>query len=182
MGDFSVRHAKTEVPNSFFLIIFFSNVDSMGYKQKLKQKRKAAQSVPKSDRNNPPEMAMALIVELFSKVGSLGSPTYPAILLHEELPGSVLKGGYGVLNDKAYFHTAWVEHDGKTYDPATEILQRVEDSFSDSVVLSETPKGLRVDDGVDTEIISRYLQDPESWWKHPPSGINRMRKFLRSAG
>ena len=159
----------------------------MGYKNKVKRDRKAAAVVetPALLGKNP-DLVMASVIDIFHKVGHTGGGSlYPAVLVHELLPGSELVQGFGIIDGRLRFSNVWVEFAGEKYDPGTAILRVLNEVFTEPVSLSRDPhRGLpRVDDTdsdafVETSI-ALYRSDPGEWWVRAPPGMTRIRKFLR---
>ena len=158
----------------------------MGYKQKIKEaKRIAKLSSPSKPAlmECTPEIIMSSIVEIFKKVGSSGGgPPLSAVLMHELIPGSALRDGYGVIDDKFCFYNVWVEVGENVYDPGTEVLKVINGKFDEKVELGSEIRGTRIDDelGAKSAKLSfdSYLLDPEDWWKKSPQGYLRIRKFV----
>jgi hypothetical protein len=158
----------------------------MGYKQKLREaKRIASASSPGKPllMDSSPEIIMSSIVDIFKKVGSSGGgPPLSSILMHELMPGSVLKDGYGVIDDKFCFYNVWVEVGENVYDPGTEVLKGINGKFDEKVTLGTEEKGTRIDDEVGAKSakisFDAYLRDPTEWWKNSPPGYLRIRKFV----
>lgn len=157
----------------------------MGYKNKLKRDRKASAAVetPALLGKNP-DLVMATVIDIFHKVGHTGGGSiYPAVLLHELVPGSELVKGFGIIDDRLCYSNVWVEHAGETYDPGTAILRVLNEVFTEPVSLSRSPVGPRVDeedsDSFIEKSIALYRADPGEWWARAPPGMTRIRKFLR---
>lgn len=158
----------------------------MGYKQKVRETKRV---VAASASGRPllmdasPDMIVSSIVDIFKKVGSCGGgPPLSAILMHELIPGSVLKDGYGVIEGKFCFYNVWVAVGDDVYDPGTKVLKALNLNFDETVELGNDEKGARIDDepgatAAKTSLES-YLKDPVAWWKNAPPGYARVRKFV----
>lgn len=160
----------------------------MGYKQKLRNIRKNVEKAARKPAmlfGENPDLIMATVIDLFHKIGhNGGGALYSAILVHELVPGSDLVEGFGIIDDRVCYYNVWVESNGEKYDPSTAILRVLDEAFTDPVVLSDTPKGDRVDlSDVESlknnvESLKLYRESPEKWWAQVPPGFTRIRKFL----
>lgn len=163
----------------------------MGFKTRERRARRAAEAAAAAEKppalaGANPDLVMATVIDIFHKVGGLGGGAlFPAVMMHELVPGSRLAAGFGVIAGRASFATVWVELGGERYDPGTAILRVLDESFAEEVALADAPAGPRVDGGDPAqdaraaESLALYRSDPRAWWARAPPGMLRIRKFLR---
>ena len=105
----------------------------------------------------------------------------PTELFHEITPGSKLKSGYVLVNDRDCCWHTWVEKDGKVYDLGLEIAKRKDPEFEMSGIkyLEDTPEGVEVHQ--DQELVDRFNGNIADFWKTAPKQFREFRSnFKRS--
>jgi hypothetical protein len=106
------------------------------------------------------------------------------VLFHEITPGSELKSGYVLVNDRDCCWHTWVEKDGQVFDLGLEIAKRKDPEFEVSDIkylekLSAEHSHLEVHR--DQDIVDRFNGHIADFWKTAPKQFREFRsKFKRS--
>lgn len=103
------------------------------------------------------------------------------VLFHEILPGSELKSGYVMVNDRDCCWHTWVEKDGQVYDLGLEIAKKNDPEFglSDIKYLENKPEGVEAHE--DKELIDRFNGHIADFWKTAPKNFREFRtKFKKT--
>ena len=103
------------------------------------------------------------------------------VLFHEILPGSELKSGYVMVNDRDCCWHTWVEKDGQVFDLGLEIAKKNDPEFglSDIKYLENKPEGVEAHE--DKELIDRFNGHIADFWKTAPKNFREFRtKFKKT--
>tara|TARA_R110002072_G_scaffold3092_1_gene23106 strand:+ start:1566 stop:1955 length:390 start_codon:yes stop_codon:yes gene_type:complete len=103
------------------------------------------------------------------------------VLFHEILPGSELKSGYVMVNDRDCCWHTWVEKDGQVYDLGLEIAKKNDPEFGLSTIkyLENKPEGVEAHE--DKELIDRFNGHIADFWKTAPKNFREFRtKFKKT--
>jgi hypothetical protein len=103
------------------------------------------------------------------------------VLFHEILPGSELKSGYVMVNDRDCCWHTWVEKDGQVYDLGLEIAKKNDPEFGLSAIkyLENKPEGVEAHE--DKELIDRFNGHIADFWKTAPKNFREFRtKFKKT--
>ena len=103
------------------------------------------------------------------------------VLFHEITPGSDLKSGYVLVNERDCCWHAWVENGGMVFDLGLEIAKKKDPEFEMSNIkyLTERPEGVEIHE--DTEIIGRFNGHVADFWKTAPKSFRDFRtKFKKT--
>ena len=103
------------------------------------------------------------------------------VLFHEVTPGSELKSGYVLVNDRDCCWHTWVEKDGKVFDLGLEIAKKRDPEFNMTGIkyLEDKPEDIEVQQ--DQELVDRFNGHIADFWKTAPKKFREFRsKFKRS--
>jgi len=103
------------------------------------------------------------------------------VLFHEITPGSELKSGYVLVNDRDCCWHTWVEKNEEVFDLGLEIAKKKDPEFEMSHILYLEDKPDDVEIHEDQELIDRFNGHIAEFWKTAPKEFREFRsKFKRS--
>jgi hypothetical protein len=103
------------------------------------------------------------------------------VLFHEITPGSELKSGYVMVNDRDCCWHTWVEKDGQIFDLGLEIAKKNDPEFGLSNIsyLEDKPEGVEAYE--DKDLIDRFNGHIADFWKTAPKNFRDFRtKFKKT--
>ena len=103
------------------------------------------------------------------------------VLFHEITPGSKLKSGYVLVNNRDCCWHTWVEKDGQVFDLGLEIAKKNDPGFKMSNITYVEERPTTIDIHEDKELIERFNGHIADFWKTAPKQFRDFRtKFKRS--
>lgn len=110
-------------------------------------------------------------------------PLEAVVLLHEITPGSTIKEGYLIINDRDCCWHAWVENgDGAALDINYKLATLKDPEFESCKVerVHERPKDLEVHE--DRGMIDRFRLPMRDFWKSAPKKYQDFRSKIKRHG
>ena len=110
-----------------------------------------------------------------------GLPLEAVNLLHDITPGSTMKSGYLLINDKDCCWHSWVEtKDGEVLDINYHLATLKDPEFGSCKVerLTEKPTDLEVHEDPDT--VERFNMNKKDFWKSAPKKFRDLRTKVQT--